>query len=91
MTSQQYFNYLTERDATELKTIHNQAGQKLLFVEHPEHGDEHPVAVMFPSAEVAFDTTFYDTGDFYLNSEYLPILDNGKLYYAFEAGSGYVD
>ena len=91
MTPREYYDYLIEMDAYALKSIHNQAHQKLTFVEHPVKGEEHPVIVMFPYERVAFDTTFYDTGDFYLNSEYLPILSDvdGQLYYAFEAG--YVD
>ena len=84
----EYFEQLTSKDATQLKAIHNDAGQLIHFVEHPVHGDEHPVIATFPEYGVAFNTTFFDCGDFYRGSDYLPhLMIDGQMKWKFEIGA----
>lgn len=84
----EYFEQLTSKDAYVLKAIHNDIGQLIRFVEHPVHGDEHPVIAMFPDYGVAFDTTFFDCGDFYRGSDYLPhLMPDGQMKWKFEIGA----
>lgn len=92
----EYFEALVKRDATKLKSVTNQLGQRVDYVEHPLYGDDHPVIAMFPTEGVAFNTTFFDCGDFYKDSDYnscyidpspshplAPFEDGGHMY-AFE-------
>ena len=66
----EYFDALVKRDATKLKSIKNFLGQRVDYVEHPLYGDAHPVIAMFPEEGVAFNTTFFDCGAFYRDSDY---------------------
>jgi len=80
----QYFEELVKGDATKLKRAYNQLRQRVDYVEHPIHGDEYPVIAMFPDQGVAFNTTFFDCGDFYRGSDYNSCFVDGKHLCAFE-------
>jgi len=80
----EYFDALVKREATKLKSTTNQLGQRVDYVEHPFYGDVHPVIAMFPNQGVAFNTTFFDCGDFYRGSDYNSCFVDGKHLCAFE-------
>tara|TARA_R110002051_G_scaffold134998_1_gene207956 strand:+ start:1135 stop:1395 length:261 start_codon:yes stop_codon:yes gene_type:complete len=67
-----------------LDTFTNQCGQIVDIYEHPTQGDMHTVLGVIESEKIAFDTDFFDTNDFYENSDYNPIFKDGKVKPAFE-------
>lgn len=78
-------NYTAEfmiEDPTVLATMHNMVDQTLTFLEHPRLGDLTTIYVMIDG--VLADTGFFDLGDFYPGSDYMPILVNGEINCAFE-------
>lgn len=62
----------------------NAQGQKMEFVEHPTEGDDYPVIVVFHDAKLAFNTGFFDTGDFHRSSDYMPVLVGTECKCQFE-------
>lgn len=70
---------LMELNPTELDDFTNYLGQKMVFLEHPTQGDSYPVIVAFPEEKLAFNSGFYDTDDFYLGSDYEPVLVDGVM------------
>lgn len=76
---------LISKDPTLITRFKNQLEQEVVIYEHPNYGDEHTLLGVI--GEVAFDTGFYDTGDFYENSDYNPIEKDGNAYcyYEYEA------
>jgi hypothetical protein len=69
---------------TVYQSFTNCLGQSMEFVEHPLQGDLNPVIVVFKDEELAFETDFYDTHDFYIDSDYQPVLVNGECMCYFE-------
>lgn len=59
----------------------NHLGQEVFCYEHPHHGDEYPVIVVIEN--IAVNSEFYDTSDFYIGSDYMPCLVNGEIDCAF--------
>lgn len=78
MNPNEYFEALVKRDATKLKSVTNQLGQRVDYVQHPFYGDVHPVIAMFPTEGVAFNTTFFDCDDFYTDSHFNSCFVDGK-------------
>lgn len=78
------YEKLMANDPTEYDRTTNQLGQTVVFVEHPFKGDEYPVIAVFPEEKIAVATDFYDTGDFYEGSEYMPVVVDGQGYSYFE-------
>lgn len=78
------FDKLMEHKPFLLDKIVNQQGQTVEFYEHPTKGDSSTVLAVFPEFKAAFDTDFFDTGDFYEDSEYNPIYQDGKANYQYE-------
>lgn len=68
------------------ETITNQLGQKIDLVEHPTLGDQSQVIAIYHEQKVARYTGFYDTEDFYEDSEYNPLYLHGELLHAYEQG-----
>ena len=67
-----------------LHTMSNDRGQELKFYEHPYRGDAAPILVTIDD-KVAAHTDFFDLGDFYKGSDYLPVLlGDGSVVYQFE-------
>lgn len=73
------FEKLMAENPTEYSRIKNQLDQEIIFVEHPFEGEDYPVIAVFPQEKIAACTDFYDTGDFYENSEYLPMFKDGVV------------
>ena len=69
-----------------LDSVVNQAGQTIEFYEHPIHGDSAPVIAVNKDLEMAANTDFFDTDDFYQDSDYNPIFEDGKCFCAYEMG-----
>lgn len=69
---------------TLLKEVTNQLGQVVKFYEHPTQGDLAPVLALIEGEVVCTD--FFDTDDFYENSEYLPVMQHGEIECAFNFG-----
>ena len=70
------------QDPTKYGEVINQLGQAVTFYEHPKHGDLYPVIGVIE--QTAFVTDFFDTEDFYKNSDYNPVLKNGAIINAYE-------
>lgn len=78
------YDKLMAHNPTQLDTMVNQRGQTVTFYEHPTAGDEWTVLGVID--KTAFDTDFWDTGDFFEDSDYNPILlDSGDVVCQFEA------
>ena len=60
---------------THLRSMQNDVGQDVHFYECPDYGDEASILAVID--EVAFDTEFYDLGDFKAGSDYTPVLVEG--------------
>ena len=76
------YKKLKEWNPTEYGRMTNSLGQEIIFVEHPIHGDEVPVIVMFPDQERAFRTDFFELDDMTAeHGEYEPRLIDGELCY----------
>lgn len=75
------FKKLNDFGPTIYDEMVNAKGQKVLFVEHPTHGDEYPVIVMFPDLELAFCSDFFETDDMMADhKEYQPwVNENNEL------------
>lgn len=70
---------------TKLDEVINQKGQNVTFYEHPVHGDQAEVIAVFHKVKAAFNTEFWDTDDFFKDSDYNPILqDDGTCLCAWE-------
>lgn len=63
---------LMDQNPTELHRVKNKYDQEVVFYEHPEGGEESPILGMINGT--LFNTGFYDCGDFYEGSDYLPVL-----------------
>ena len=80
-----YYKKLIEYKAEKLGETVNQMGQEVHFYEHPMHGDEYPIIVIFPEYEVAFDSDFYDTEDMTAeHGEYTPYFVGGGVTLGFQ-------
>ena len=79
------FKKLNDFGPTIYNEMVNAKGQKVLFVEHPTHGDEYPVIVMFPDLELAFCSDFFETDDMMGETEsYQPwVNENNELMYGY--------
>ena len=78
------YSRLMALNPTKYHSIVNQLGQNIDLYEHPLQGDEHPVIAVLHSEKVAFVTDFYDTEDFFENSDYNPIYIHGEMVSAYE-------
>jgi len=76
MTNIHYGNLMADKPLL-LDSIINQFGQKVDFYEDQESGDFAPVIAVIN--EIAVITDFFDTDDFYQDSEYNPVLIDGKI------------
>jgi hypothetical protein len=81
-----FYEFLQQNNAFSYDQISNELGQKVVFYEHPIHGDEFPVIVAFPDQQVAFVSDFYDLDDMTQEDslEYRPFLWNMELLLGFE-------
>jgi hypothetical protein len=77
------YTALLKAQPTLLDSIVNQRGQKVDFVEHPTLGCEYPIIAMIHEFNEAVDTGFFDTSDFYVNSDYNPVYMHGEINCAF--------
>lgn len=80
------YEKLMALNPTEYDRVTNQLGQEVVFYEHPIVGDDLPVIAVFHEQKVAAITGFYDTGDFYEGSEYLPVCMHGEVDCAYNFG-----
>ena len=78
------YNKLVNLKPTIYDTIINQLGQEIVLVEHPTKGDEAEVIAIFHKEKVAAYTGFFDTEDFFTDSDYNPCVENGKFVCHFE-------
>tara|TARA_R110000796_G_scaffold238449_1_gene358828 strand:- start:90 stop:575 length:486 start_codon:yes stop_codon:yes gene_type:complete len=69
-----------KKNPVKCDSIINQSNQLVTFYMNPENESLPLIAVI---GEFTFDTGFFDTGDFFKDSDYNPILINGiiKLHY----------
>jgi hypothetical protein len=80
-------NKLNNLNPTVLGTITNQLNQTIELIEHPTLGDEYPIIARYTDASGnvnTYATDFFDTADFYDDSEYNPIYIYGEMHCAFE-------
>lgn len=71
-------NKLMRNNPTMLGSTVNQFNQRVMFFEHPIHGDTAPIIAVIEG--VAVETEFWDTDDFYEGSDYMPVLTpEGKI------------
>lgn len=70
---------LMARNPSELDEFTNYLGQKMVFLEHPTRGDSYPVIVLFVEEKLAFNSGLMDTDDFWLCSDYEPVLVDGVM------------
>lgn len=80
---------IMSRNPTQLHTIKNRFDQEVIFYEHPIYGDE--ASIIGVIDETAFSTGFFDCGSFYDNSDYNPILYDGKIHCDFEINNDFID
>lgn len=70
---------------TVLTTITNSLGQTFDLVEHPIHGEDYTVIIMYPEEKLAVDSDFWDTADMEIpNGDYVPFYLYGEMNLAFE-------
>jgi hypothetical protein len=86
---QQLYEFCEKNSATGYDSIVNELNQKIVFYEHPIHGDIFPVIVAFPDHKVAFVSDFYDLADMTSEEtiEYRPFLWNQEMILGFELES----
>jgi hypothetical protein len=84
MNSSSFYSFLTNDDAFVLAEFFNDIRQYVVLVEHPFHGEDYGVCVMFPEHKVAFRSGFYDIDDLVSNSDYMPFFADGELKLAYE-------
>ena len=77
------YGILMAQNPTLLHTMVNQLGQEIEYYEHPTYGDTYPVIAVLHSAEQAKLTDFYDTEDFFEDSDYNYVYLNGLFDCAF--------
>lgn len=79
-------NYATLMGAnpTKYHSVVNQLGQTIDLYEHPILGDSAKVIAVYHEEKYAAYIDFYDTDDFYEDSDYNPCYINGKFQCAFE-------
>lgn len=84
-----FYEFLQQNNAFGYDQITNELGQKIVFYEHPIHGEDFPVIVAFPDHKVAFVSDFYDLSDMTSEEtmEYRPFLWNQELILGFELES----
>lgn len=80
-----YTEKFMSHNPTQLLQQLNSNKQVCTFYEHPTKGDEAAVYVMI--GEVLADTGFFDTDDFYFESDYEPTLIDGQIMCLFETNS----
>lgn len=78
------YKALTACNPTVFDTIVNQEGQTIELVEHPSLGDTYPIIAVCHELEVAACTDFWDTDDFYTDSDYNPVYMYGQFQCSFE-------
>ncbi len=72
---------------TKIGEGYNQRKQAVTYYEHPINGDMDFIIAVFNKEKVAVLTDFFDTEDFYPDSDYNPILlEDGSVVCAFETG-----
>ena len=76
MTKIHYENFMADNPLL-LESFINQLGQKVDVYEDADNGDCAPVIAVIE--KVATITDFFDTDDFYKDSEYNPVLVNGEI------------
>ena len=68
-----------------IMSILNRADQYIEFYRHPSGSDSDPIVGMIEG--VGFITDFYEIGNFYTDSDYLPVLlVNGTVISQYEVG-----
>jgi hypothetical protein len=67
-------NYSKFENATILSEFTNRQGKKVLLVEHPFYGDEHPIVILFPTERLAFNSGKNEVDDMFKTSDYEPYL-----------------
>ena len=81
----QIYSKFMSLNPTKLMTLTNQRGQRVNIYEDPTGGDSRPVLAAFPEHGVVRRTGFFDTEDFYADSDYNPVItDEGDVVCAFE-------
>jgi hypothetical protein len=84
-TATEYYAELMEANADSYgEVVKNSKGQFIKFYEHPVGGDCSPVIAVCHESKQAADTNFFDTGDMYEGSDYLPVFVDGELKCEFE-------
>ena len=80
--------FVVEHNAYVLGSHINDAGQEMLFMEHPIHGDEADIIVQFPKLGLAFGSGFFDLEDMTSHGgDYEQYVIDGKLLCNFEFDS----
>ena len=80
------YSKLMADNPTKYSEMVNQENQLIEFYEHPGLGDEYPVICVCNELKVAACSDFWDTSDFYKDSEYLPIYLHGNFECAYMFG-----
>lgn len=78
------YEKLMAKNPTLLHTQINQLGQEIQYYEHPIYGEDYHVIAVSHEHQKAVLTDFYDTGDFYEDSEYNYTYKDGEFDCAFE-------
>mgnify|MGYP001825983152 CR=1 FL=1 len=81
------YDLLMEHTPYHLKSVQNSRDQIVNFYEDPIQGDMAPIIGVIEGK--AFYTEFFDTADFYLESDYLPVItEDGTILHEFELDRG---
>lgn len=78
------YGILMAQNPTLLHTQINQSGQEIQYYEHPYYGEDYPVIAVSHEHQKAVLTNFYDTYDFYEDSEYNYAYKDGVFDCEFE-------
>ncbi len=78
-----YAKLMAKNPSVEGSPIVNQLGQNVEFYENPD-SPERPVIAAFHGLSMAFETDFFDSSDFYTDSDYNPVVINSVCKCAFE-------
>lgn len=75
-------DYLVSNNAHEIMRFENWMYQEVVIYEDPVFGDE--ATLLGVIGDVAFDTGFYDCGDYEAGGDYIPVLIDGEVVSTFE-------
>jgi hypothetical protein len=77
------YKRLKALNPTKYGEVTNQRGQLVEFYEHPTKGENYPVIAIIEEFKEAVCTDFFDTSDFFEDSDYNPIYMHGVIDCAF--------